>query len=217
MRAQADRFLVHGDLVGIDGSLGQDARFVDGRALQDLLHARGQLFAVLAHRFGRALLDHARERFDGRESAADVLGQLLPLRRAHLVIGRERLVEHLADVRADGSKVFLRLCDAQHVGDAGEVRHVGLLFQIISAVKLVELPQRVKIAARKPLVDRNDLLVRAGRIDADEHIDFSAGNCLLHTALDGVLGKNVGARQLYRAVEVAVVHAAYLNGDVAIG
>ena len=88
---------------------------------------------------------------------------------------------------------------------------------MLAAVERAELVEGLKIAAGKPLVDRNDLLVRAGRIDADEHIDFSAGNCLLHTALDGVLGKNVGARQLYRAVEVAVVHAAYLNGDVAIG
>ena len=90
-RAQAHGLLVHGDLVGVDGGLGQDARFVDRRALQDLLHARGQLLAVLAHRFGRALLDLAGERFDGREPAADVLGQLAAFRRAHLVIGLRAL------------------------------------------------------------------------------------------------------------------------------
>ena len=143
MRAQTHGLLVHGDLVGVDGGLGQDARFVDRRALQDLLHARGQLFAVLAYRFGRALLDLAGERFDGREAAADVLGQLLPLCRAHLVIGRERFVEHLADVRANGLQVLLRLRDGQHVRNAGEVRRVGLLLKVIPAVDLIELAQRL--------------------------------------------------------------------------
>ena len=143
MRAQTHGLFIHGDLVGVDGGLGQDARFVDRRALQDLLHARGQLFAVLAYRFGRALLDLAGECFDGREPAADVLGQLLPLRRAHLVIGRERFVEHLADVRANGLQVLLRLRDGQHVWNAGEVRRVGLLLKVIPAVDLIELAQRL--------------------------------------------------------------------------
>ena len=76
-------------------------------------------------------------------AAADVLGQLLPLCRAHLVIGRERFVEHLADVRANGLQVLLRLRDGQHVRNAGEVRRVGLLLKVIPAVDLIELAQRL--------------------------------------------------------------------------
>ena len=143
MRAQAHGLFVHGNLVGVDGGLGQNARLVDRRALQDLLHARGQLLAVLAYRFGRALLDLAGEGLDCRKPAADVLGQLFPLRRAHLVIGRERFVEHLADVRADGLQVLLRLGDGQHVRDAGEVRRVGFLLKVVAAVDLIELAQRL--------------------------------------------------------------------------
>ena len=217
MGAQTHRFLVHGDLVGVDGSLGQDAGFVDGRALQDLLHARGQLLAVLAHGFGRALLDLASERLDGREPAADVLGELAAFRCAHLVISCERLVKHLADVRAEGFKILLGFRHGQHVRNAGKVRHVAFGVQVLAAVERAEFIKRCKVAARKPFVDHDDLFIRAGRIDADEHIDLAAGNGLLHTALDGVLSENVGARQLHRAVKVAVVYAAYLNGDVTVG
>ena len=88
---------------------------------------------------------------------------------------------------------------------------------MLAAVERAELVERRKVAARKPFVDCNDLFVRAGRIDTDEHIDLAAGNGLLHTALDGVLRENVGARQLHRAVKVAVVYAAHLNGDVTVG
>ena len=57
MAAQADSLFVNGDLIGVDGSLLQNAALVDIRLAEHVLHLLRQARAVLRERDGAAGFD----------------------------------------------------------------------------------------------------------------------------------------------------------------
>ena len=170
---QAHRLLVDGNLVSEDGGLGQQARLVDGRRLQQLAHLALELLAVLRDRLRRALLHPADDRLDRVGPAQHVLRQLRALDLAHAAVGDERLVQHETDVGRDGLEILLRARHRQHVGELRKRRRRDLALE---REHVLQLRQRGKVTARERFVDRDNRLLRPGALDCDEDVRLTAGD-----------------------------------------
>ena len=98
--AQADGLLVHGDLIGKDGGLGENAaprRWWCDCSTSCILAVR--LRAVLRNGLRRALLHLAGDSARWyRARPRNVRGKLLALVRAHGVVGGKRLIQHGAEI-----------------------------------------------------------------------------------------------------------------------
>ena len=211
MAAQAHRLLIDGDAVGKDGALGDDARFVHILALEHALELLAEAVVIRLDRFGRVGFDLGDERLDRDKAALHVLAELLPLAQAHAVIFRERLVHEGDESGAQRVLIGLGLFDREHVRKAGdgERGHV-----VLKAVLGGDGIDRVEIGAQQRFVDADDRISRLRGIDREEHIDLAAADVLLHGGLDRLLGKEKAARQADGDVQIAVVDAFELGGDV---
>ena len=83
MASQANRFLVDGNLVRIDGSLLQNAPLVNVRVLQDLLHFLRQPGSVFRERHRASGLDFFDEAKHCFRAASEVSFQRHTFCRAH--------------------------------------------------------------------------------------------------------------------------------------
>ena len=93
MAAQADRFFIHGDLVGVDGGLLQNTALVDIRRAEYLLHFLSQPGAILRKRHGAARLDLFHKRQNGLRAAAKIGLHGRALLLAHGVEFGKRLLD----------------------------------------------------------------------------------------------------------------------------
>ena len=167
---QAHRLLVHGDLVGKDGCLRQDAGLVDGGGGQHLPHLALQSLPVGRHRLGRLCLHTGHGALDGIGPAGDILRQLHALHTPHPVIGRQRRIRHLTDVLRQHLQILLRLGDGEDVRAAGQLHRSDLSRQ---AEGLLQLQQRLIVAAGQRLVHLHHGHVRSGGVDGDEHVHLA--------------------------------------------
>ena len=210
MAAETDGLLVHGNFVGEDGRLGEDAGGVQLGVGQHLGHPGLQLGAVLRHRLGGALLHQGHLVLDGLGPAEYVILQPLALSAAHLVKVGQGPVQHRADVFGHLLHVLLRLLCQQHVGEAGQQGHGDVPRQVIVRRQLL---QGGIIAVGHRLVHRHLDLLRPGVVQGDEHVHLSPGNGILNAALHGLLREQIEAGQADVAVQIAVVHRAQLHRD----
>ena len=211
MAPQPHGLLVHGDLVGVDGGLLQDPLLVDGGGLQHLPHLGRQLLPVLPDGLRGPLLHLGGHALDGAEPPADVLRQLLALHGPHGVVGGQRLVQHGAEVGADGLQVLVRL------GDGEDIREPGQLLgghALLPAADGGESLKGLGVLGREGGVHVDLRHVRRRGVHADEDIHLPPGDRLLHPGLHGVLGEGVHPGHLHGTVQIAVVDTADLHGDI---
>ena len=211
MAPQADGLLVHGHLIGVDGSLLQDPLRIDGGALKHFLHPGRQLGAVLRHSLRGTLLHLRRIVLNIGQAVADVLRQLPALHGPHGVVSFQRLLCHGAQVRRHRFQILVLLRHRQDVREPGKLlrRHLGL-----RAADLRQLCQCSGILGRQFPVHRDLGHICGGGIHRDEHIHLAPGDGLLDALLHGILRKAVHPGHLHSAVQIPVVDGADLHGDI---
>ena len=211
MAAQADGLLIHGDLVGVDGGLLQDAAFVDIRLAEDLLHLLRQPRAVLCERDGASGLDLFDEGQNGLRAAAEVCLHGRALFFAHGVELRQRLFDDGQDIVRQLLLVLLLLLHDEDVGHAGQGGDGNIIAHAVIGGDGLECGE---IPFEHGLIER-DLQAGVGRhVNGNEQIQLAAVHVCLDEGLDRVLGKAVDARELDVQIQIAVVDRPHLDGDL---
>ena len=188
MAAETDSLLSHGDLVGEDGGLGEDAGGVDLGVGQDLVHPRLQLGPIVRHGLGGALLYQSHLLLDGVRPGEDVGLHPLPLPGPHLVEVGQGPVQDRVNVGGHGLGILLRLLGQQDLRKAGQQRHRDVPRQLIAPG---QLGQGGIVAVGHRLVHLHLDLFPAAVVHGDEHVHLSPGNGPLHPGLHPVLRKEV--------------------------
>ena len=211
MAAQAHRLLIDGNVVGIDRSLGNDARLVNIGRGEHRLELLAQARLVGHSRLGGGRLHVCHQRLDTRELFLHVGAELRALALAHLVIVSERLLRQRDQAGADLILIRLRLLHGQDVRKAHERHERHVIFQVVAHGERIE---RVDIGAQQRLVHTQDGISRLRGIDRDEHIQLAAADVLLDGGFDRVLREEEIARHAHGNVQIAVVDALELHRDV---
>ena len=140
--AQTHGLLIHGDLVGVDGGLGQDARSRRSSCSAGPPACARSSFS----RYSRTVSGERSSTLPVSVSMVVQPGRRCPRpasappSRASGYRTASASSSTCADVRANGLQVLLRLRDGQHVRNAGEVRARRTAFDsVIPAVDLIEL------------------------------------------------------------------------------
>ena len=211
MTAQAHRLLIDGNMVGIDRSLGNDARLVNIGRGEHRLELLAQARLIGRGRFGGGRLHARDQRLDARELFLHVGAELRALALAHLVIVSERLLRQRDQTGADLVLIRLRLLHGQNVRETHERHERHVVFQVIAHGERVE---RVDIGAQQRLIHAQDGVGRLRGIDRDEHVQLAAADVLLNGGFDRVLREKEVARHAHGDVQIAVVDALELHRDV---
>ena len=197
MAAQADRLLVHGDLVREDGGLGQDAALVDGLVLQDLPHLLLQALAVIGDSLGVQLLHLGHQLQDGGGAAAQVVLQGQALRHAHGVVSLQGQLHHTQQIRLQLILVSLGLIHHEHIAHAGQGADADV---VLDAVLGHHLPHGGEVALENGLVQCHLHIRLSLGADGDVDIHLAPGDGGLDRGLDGLLGEGEAPGQLDGAV-----------------
>ena len=211
MAAQADRFFVHGDLVGVDGGLLQNAALVDIRRAEYLLHFFGQPGAVLRKRHGAARLDLFHKRQNGLRAAAKVGLHGRALLFAHGVEFGKRLLDDGQDILRQLLLVLLLLLDHKDVRHTGQGSDGNVVSDAVIGGDGLE---RGQIPFQNGLIECNLDAHILGDINGDEHIQLAAVHVRLDERLDCILRKAIDARELDVQIQIAVVDCPQLDGDL---
>ena len=211
MAAQTHRLLIDGDMVGIDRSLGNDARLVNIGRGEHRLELLAQACLVGRGRLGGGRLHARHQRLDARELFLHVGAELCALALTHLVIVGERLLRQCDQAGADLVLIRLRLLHGQDVRKAHERHERHVIFQVITHGERVEC---VDISAQQRLVHTQDSILRLRGIDRDEHIQLTAADMLLDGGFDRILREEKIARHTHGDVQIAVIDALELHRDI---
>ena len=208
MAAQADGFLVHGNLVGKNGSLRQNPAFVDGSIGQHLFHFVLQPGAVVNDRLAASGLHLGDQAQDGRPTAPQIRLQRLPFRGAHIVEALQSLIDHAEHIRQQLLLVHLGLVHGEHVGHTGQHGHADV---VPDAVGLRHLLHGGEIPLHHSLVQGDLHVGSALGTDGQEHVHLAPGNGVFYRLLHRILAKGQAAGQLDGAVQITVVDGAQLH------
>ena len=157
-----------------------------------------------------ALLDLADQRLDDRGAVSDVLRELFALALTHLVEAVAGLGKYGQNVLRQLVRVLLDALRAEHIGELCEA-HDGHI--VAQAVLFGQLAQRRQIALCERVVYRDGKIAALVGLDADIDLGLAACDARGGRLLHGVIQKAELARRLYRAVQIAVVDSAQLDGN----
>ena len=211
MTSQADRLLIHGDLVRKNGSFRQNPAFVDGGVGQNLFQLVFQAGAVVDHRLAAAGFHLGNQFQNGLAPAAQVVLQGLALGGAHGIIACQCLIHNAHKIAQQLLFIHIRLFHREHVRHPGKQGHADI---VAHAIVRGHLAHGTQVPFHHGGVQGDLHILGSFRTHGDEHIHLAPGNRALHCLLDGVLRKGQRPGQLYGAVQVTVVYGAQLYGKL---
>ena len=214
VRAQTNHLFVYGNLIGVNGTLGEKSRFIGGdlTILQRFANAFCKSLAVGGNvRLG--------ERLDAIDRALDVLhfgtqisGKSLALALANRKEGVNRLCKNGLYSFPIALNVLFGLFDLEDIVIARNRHNGNIIAQVVFVAQGIESRE---IPLEISLVGSDLYAARIHNLHRDPNVYLSARNAAAHqVGLDALLEISVGAADLGGTIQKAAVDRLYLNRNI---